>query len=56
MNESADFIGQLMINCYFLYYRNVFVSSIKSKRVLILIDHGNSLNTDQLELTKSMGK
>lgn len=36
--------------------RNIFVASIRSKRVLVLVDHGNSLNVDQLELTKSMGE
>lgn len=32
------------------------MSSIRNKRVLLLLDHGNSLNADQLELTKSMGE
>lgn len=45
-----------LFNVFFLLFRNIFVSSIRNKRVLILLDHGNSLNVDQLELTKSMGK
>lgn len=54
--STYKFLGRCYYNILISYLRNLFVSSIKSKRVLILLDHGNSLNVDQLELTKAMGK
>lgn len=54
--RKVDSRRKMLLFVSFVNRRNLFVSSIKKKRVLILLDHGNSLNVDQLELTKAMGE
>lgn len=44
-------------NIYFSFiFSYIFASAIKNKHLVLLIDHGSSLKTDQLDLTKSFGK
>uniref|UniRef100_A0A6B2EBJ0 Putative dihydropyridine-sensitive l-type calcium channel n=1 Tax=Phlebotomus kandelakii TaxID=1109342 RepID=A0A6B2EBJ0_9DIPT len=38
------------------HLRTLFTAAIESKRLLLLVDHGSSLNMDQLELTKATAK
>lgn len=38
------------------YIRSLYISSIKSKRVIILINNGRSLNDEQLDLSKSIAR
>ncbi|XP_059616034.1 VWFA and cache domain-containing protein CG16868 [Phlebotomus argentipes] len=38
------------------HLRTLFTSAIAGKRILLLVDHGSSLNMDQLELTKATAK
>uniref|UniRef100_A0A1B0DMH7 Uncharacterized protein n=1 Tax=Phlebotomus papatasi TaxID=29031 RepID=A0A1B0DMH7_PHLPP len=38
------------------HLRTVFTAAIWSKKILLLVDHGSSLNMDQLELTKATAK
>ncbi|GAB0089868.1 VWFA and cache domain-containing protein CG16868 [Sergentomyia squamirostris] len=38
------------------HLRSLFTSAILNKKVLLLVDHGSSLNMDQLELTKATAK
>lgn len=36
-----------------MHLRHIFASTIKQKNIVIIIDHGSSLNADQLDLTKT---
>uniref|UniRef100_A0A336KQQ9 CSON014583 protein n=1 Tax=Culicoides sonorensis TaxID=179676 RepID=A0A336KQQ9_CULSO len=38
------------------HLRSLYISPIKNKHVLLLIDHGNSVSNDQIKLTKSLVK
>ncbi|XP_055689667.1 VWFA and cache domain-containing protein CG16868 [Lutzomyia longipalpis] len=38
------------------HLRQLFTAAIRDKRILLLVDHGSSLNMDQLELTKATAK
>ena len=37
-------------------YRSLFVSGVTGKRILLLIDIGNALSEEQMDLIKAVGK